>query len=63
MSQQVNKPGAPAEKIPEKAPKKPKDLENPELKKSTDELLDEIDEILEENCEQFVKDYVQRGGQ
>ena len=28
-----------------------------------DELLDEIDEVLEENAEEFVKNYVQKGGQ
>lgn len=28
-----------------------------------DKLLDEIDDILEENAEEFVKSYVQRGGQ
>src|SRR4029453_9748917 len=33
------------------------------LKEDLDNLLDEIDEILEENAEEFVKSYVQRGGQ
>ena len=28
-----------------------------------DDLLDEIDEILEENAEDFVRSYVQKGGQ
>jgi len=28
-----------------------------------DKLLDEIDDILEENAEEFVKSYVQRGGE
>ena len=28
-----------------------------------DSLLDEIDEILESNAEEFVKSYVQKGGQ
>ena len=28
-----------------------------------DDLLDEIDDVLEENAEEFVKGYVQRGGQ
>ena len=28
-----------------------------------DELLDEIDSVLEENAEEFVKNYVQKGGQ
>jgi ubiquitin-like protein Pup len=34
-----------------------------ELNKDADDLLDAIDEVLEENCEEFVKNYVQRGGQ
>ena len=34
-----------------------------ELKEDMDSLLDEIDEVLEENAEEFVKNYVQRGGQ
>lgn len=28
-----------------------------------DDLLDEIDEVLEANAEEFVKSYVQKGGQ
>lgn len=28
-----------------------------------DELLDEIDTVLEENAEEFVKNYVQKGGE
>ena len=34
-----------------------------ELKAELDDLLDEIDEVLEENAEEFVKSYVQKGGQ
>lgn len=33
------------------------------LKGEMDELLDEIDEVLEENAADFVKSYVQKGGQ
>ena len=33
------------------------------LKDEMDELLDEIDEVLEENAADFVKSYVQKGGQ
>ena len=55
-------------------PKSPSEGEgagaNPELakkgkkiKEDLDKLLDEIDEILEENAEEFVKSYVQRGGE
>ncbi len=29
----------------------------------TDDLLDEIDSLLESNAEQFVRSYVQKGGQ
>lgn len=29
----------------------------------TNSLLDEIDEILEENAEEFVRRYIQKGGQ
>lgn len=33
------------------------------IKEDIDKLLDEIDDILEENAEDFVKSYVQRGGE
>jgi ubiquitin-like protein Pup len=33
------------------------------LKADLDELLDEIDIVLEENAEEFVKNYVQKGGE
>ena len=33
------------------------------LKAELDELLDEIDEVLESNAEDFVKSYIQKGGQ
>ena len=34
-----------------------------ELKAELDDLLDEIDGVLETNAEEFVKNYVQKGGQ
>ena len=34
-----------------------------DLKEEMDSLIDEIDEVLEENAEEFVKNYVQRGGE
>ncbi|MCU4184661.1 ubiquitin-like protein Pup [Acidiferrimicrobium sp. IK] len=34
-----------------------------ELKAELDDLLDEIDEVLEENAEDFVRAYVQKGGE
>lgn len=33
------------------------------LKSEMDSLLDEIDEVLETNAEEFVKSYIQKGGQ
>lgn len=33
------------------------------LKAEIDDILDEIDEVLEENAEEFVRNYVQKGGQ
>ena len=34
-----------------------------ELTERIDGLLEEIDSVLEENAEEFVRDYVQKGGQ
>jgi len=34
-----------------------------ELKEDIDDLLDEIDSVLEENAEEFVRNYVQKGGE
>ncbi len=33
------------------------------LSEDTDGILDEIDEVLEENAEEFVRGYIQKGGQ
>jgi prokaryotic ubiquitin-like protein Pup len=38
-------------------------LRGDDLKSGIDDLLDEIDEVLEENAEEFVKQYIQRGGE
>ena len=34
-----------------------------QLDEDIDAILDEIDEVLEENAEEFVRSYVQKGGQ
>lgn len=39
------------------------DATTEELKEDTDAFLDEIDSLLEQNAEEFVKAYVQKGGQ
>ena len=33
------------------------------IKAELDDLLDEIDEVLETNAEDFVKSYIQKGGE
>ena len=33
------------------------------LKEDMDKLVDEIDDVLEKNAEEFVKNYVQKGGE
>lgn len=33
------------------------------IKAELDDLLDEIDDVLEENAEDFVRSYIQKGGQ
>jgi len=47
----------PAEANPEVAERHEK------LTDDVDDLLDEIDSVLEENAEEFVRGYVQKGGQ
>ena len=34
-----------------------------QLKADLDDLLDEIDDVLETNAEDFVKSYIQKGGE
>jgi len=34
-----------------------------DLKEEMDSVLDEIDAVLEENAEEFVKSYIQKGGE
>ena len=59
--EQVRKP-APARQEEEVA-EAPARSEKGEIKAELDDLLDEIDEVLEENAEDFVRSYVQKGGQ
>jgi len=51
-----------ARREPESTPVVPRDLGG-ELTERIDGLLEEIDSVLEENAEEFVRDYVQKGGQ
>ena len=41
----------------------PTSVEGERIRDEIDDLLDEIDDVLESNAEEFVKNYVQKGGQ
>lgn len=53
-------PAREAEEV-EEAPAKSESGEK--IKAELDELLDEIDDVLESNAEDFVRSYVQKGGE
>lgn len=40
-----------------------KKVDSETLAAEMDDILDEIDEVLEENAQEFVKGYVQKGGE
>jgi prokaryotic ubiquitin-like protein Pup len=54
-------PSRTEEEVDEEAPATSETGEK--IKAELDDLLDEIDEVLETNAEDFVKSYVQKGGQ
>jgi len=60
--EQIRRP-APAsrEQSVEEAP--PASERGSDIKAQLDDLLDEIDEVLETNAEDFVKSYIQKGGE
>ncbi len=64
MSEQERIQRQRSERSSEPATEVPVDANRGEqLKADLDDLLDEIDEVLEENAEEFVRNYVQKGGQ
>jgi ubiquitin-like protein Pup len=60
--EQKRKP-APARQDEEVAEAPPKSGSGEKIKAELDDLLDEIDDVLETNAEDFVRSYVQKGGQ
>jgi prokaryotic ubiquitin-like protein Pup len=54
---------APKERVDEDVEDLAPTKQGEELKEELDDLLDEIDSVLEENAEDFVKSYVQKGGE
>jgi ubiquitin-like protein Pup len=60
--EQVRKP-APARQDEEVTEAPARSEKGEKIKAELDDLLDEIDEVLEENAEDFVRSYVQKGGE
>jgi ubiquitin-like protein Pup len=60
--EQIRKP-APARREEEVAETTPTSETGEKIKAELDDLLDEIDEVLEANAEDFVKSYIQKGGE
>ena len=60
---ELKKKPAPArrEEIVDEAPAT--SAQGEKIKAELDDLLDEIDEVLETNAEDFVKSYIQKGGE
>ena len=54
---------APKERVAEEAEVDAPAKQGEKLKEELDDLLDEIDTVLEDNAEDFVKSYVQKGGE
>jgi prokaryotic ubiquitin-like protein Pup len=54
---------APKERVDDEVEDLAPPKQGEELKEELDDLLDEIDSVLEENAEDFVKSYVQKGGE
>jgi ubiquitin-like protein Pup len=61
---ELKKKAAPAKQDTEVVEESPAATEKgEELKAELDDLLDEIDEVLEVNAEEFVKGFIQKGGE
>ena len=51
------------EAVEEQAPASDVQERREKLNDDVDAILDEIDDVLEENAEEFVRSYIQKGGQ
>lgn len=63
MAERTQKQKTAPQKQEEVVEEIPKTDSKEELKNDLDALLDEIDSVLEVNAEEFVKGYIQKGGQ
>lgn len=65
MAERVQKQKTSNERVEEDAVESGVDTprQGEKIKADLDDLLDEIDEVLEDNAEEFVKSYIQKGGE
>ncbi|MHB8289533.1 MAG: ubiquitin-like protein Pup [Acidimicrobiales bacterium] len=62
-SKQTNEDAAGAQSAPAAPQATSAAKQGEKIKADLDNLLDEIDEVLEDNAEEFVRSYVQKGGE
>jgi ubiquitin-like protein Pup len=60
---ELKKKAAPARREEEVEDVPASSAQGDKIKAELDDLLDEIDEVLETNAEDFVKSYIQKGGE
>jgi len=65
MAQKKTTKPTPSKEAQEEAPPEKNTVteKGKELAEDLDKLMDEIDDVLEKNAEEFVKNYVQKGGE
>ena len=64
MAERVQKQKSNSERVEEEVVSSDASSQQGEtLKAELDDLLDEIDDVLESNAEDFVKSYIQKGGE
>ena len=64
MAERVQKQKSNSERVEEEVVSPDRSSQQGEkLKAELDDLLDEIDDVLESNAEDFVKSYIQKGGE
>lgn len=63
MAERIRKSSSGSQPTDQTSSESTRSASKPDLVAELDEILNEIDEVLETNAEEFVKNYVQKGGQ
>ena len=63
MAERIRKSSSGGHDSEQSSPEDIRSAPRPDLVAELDDILNEIDEVLESNAEEFVKNYVQKGGQ